>query len=273
MAEIEYDDLTRGFAVRELQLVKTRAYIRWIDLPGDDPGAPVRVYLHGLGCTASSDFAHVVARPGLRGARSLLVDLLGYGLSDRPRDFGYRMEEQAEVVAELLDREGIRGVDLVGHSMGGAVAIQLAAARPDLVARLVVAEPNLYPGGGAFSTPVAEQSEAEFVREGHARMLAEQAPDYAARVRLADPVALHRSAVALVGGTAPSGGELLTRLDRPRAFLVGERSRPDAEADGMEAAGVPVFEVPDAGHNMLIENPNGFAEALSRALAGAQPAA
>ncbi|WP_406864900.1 alpha/beta hydrolase [Streptomyces sp. HUAS MG47] len=258
--------------MRELQLAGTEAYIRWLDLPGDDPGAPVRVYVHGLGCTGPSDFAAVVARPALRGSRSLVVDLLGHGLSDRPRDFGYRMEDQAAVLAELLDHEGLRDVDLVGHSMGGAVAIRLAAARPDLVARLVVAEPNLYPGGGAFSTPVARQTEEGFVREGHARMLAEQAPDYAARVRLADPVALHRSAVALVEGSVPSGGELLTALDRPRAFLVGEHSRPDAEADAMAAAGVPVFEVPRAGHNMLIENPDGFAETLVRALAGARAA-
>ncbi|MEU8530189.1 alpha/beta hydrolase [Streptomyces sp. NPDC048629] len=259
--------------MREFRPAGTEAYIRWLDIPGDDPAAPVRVYLHGLGCSASSDFAHVVARPGLSGARSLLVDLLGHGLSDRPRDFDYTMAEQAAVVAELLDHERIRDVDLVGHSMGGAVAIQLAAARPDLVARLVVAEPNLYPGGGAFSTPVAKQSEEEFVREGYARMLTEQAPDYAARVRLTDPVALHRSAVALLEGTVPSGGELLTGLDRPRAFLVGAHSRPDAEADGVAAAGVPVFEVPGAGHNMLIENPGGFAETLVRALAGARPAA
>ncbi|WP_418960968.1 alpha/beta fold hydrolase [Streptomyces tritici] len=258
--------------MRELELKGTRAYVRWLDLPGDEAGAPVRVYVHGLGCTGPSDFAHVVARPGLRGSRALVVDLLGHGLSDRPRDFGYTMAEQAAVVAELLDHEGLRDVDLVGHSMGGAVAIRLAAARPDLVARLVVAEPNLYPGGGVFSTPVARQSEAEFVREGHARMVAEQAPDYAARLRLADPVALHRSAVALVVGDAPAEGDLLTGLDRPRAFLVGAHSRPDAEADAMAAAGVPVFEVPGAGHNMLIDNPDGFAETLLRALAGARPA-
>ncbi|MET9378026.1 alpha/beta hydrolase [Streptomyces sp. NPDC002992] len=251
--------------MRELFLTDVQAHIRWIELPGE---GPERVFVHGLGCTSASDFAHIATHPALRGRSALLVDLLGYGLSDRPRDFRYDMTAQAAAVARILEHRGSRGVELIGHSMGGAVAVRLAAARPDLVARLVVAEPNLYPGGGVFSTPVAAQDEESFVREGFARMVASlDRPDYAARVRLADPLAVHRSAVALVEGASPPEGELLAGLDRPRAFLVGEESLPDADAERMRALGVPVFEVPKAGHNLMIDNPDGFAEALARALA------
>lgn len=251
--------------MRELFLEDERAYVRWIDLPGD---GPVRVFVHGLGCTGASDFAHVAARPALGGGRALLVDLLGFGLSDRPADFDYRMESQASVIARLLDHLGLTAVDLVGHSMGGAVAVQLTAARPDLVRRLVVAEPNLYAGGGAFSSPVAAQDEDVFVAEGFARMVADSdRPDYAARLRLADPRAVHRSAVALVEGTAPAAGDLLAAFTLPRTFLVGERSLPDADAEKMAALGIPVSEIPGAGHNLMIDNPDGFATALARALA------
>lgn len=240
------------------------ARMRWLDLPGD--GVP-RVYVHGLGCTAASDFAHITPRRQLAGHRSLLVDLFGHGFSDRPHDFGYGMADQAAAVAAVLDHEELRGVELVGHSMGGAVAIELAASRPDLVSRLVVAEPNLFPGGGFLSSAIAAQDEREFAARGFADLIARQRlPGYAARMRLADPVALHRSAVALREGSTPSWGELLIGLDRPRAFLVGARSRPDEEADRMAAAGVPVFEVPEAGHNMMTENPDGFAAALATAL-------
>ncbi|MEU7116787.1 alpha/beta hydrolase [Streptomyces sp. NPDC046182] len=251
--------------MRELFLADVRAHIRWIELPGE---GPVRVFLHGLGCTGASDFAHVATHPALRGGSALLVDLLGYGLSDRPRDFGYGMAAQAAVVARILEHRGVAGVELVGHSMGGAVAVRLAASRPDLVGRLVVAEPNLYPGGGVFSTPVAAQDEESFVRDGFARMVASvDRPDYAARLRLADPVAVHRSAVALVEGASRPEGELLAGLDLPRAFMVGEYSLPDADAERMRALGVPVFEVAKAGHNLMLDNPDGFAEALARALA------
>ncbi|MFG2834175.1 alpha/beta fold hydrolase [Streptomyces zaomyceticus] len=251
--------------MRELFLADRRAYIRWIDLPGD---GPVRVFVHGLGCTAASDFAHVAAHPALTGGRALLVDLLGHGLSDRPAGFDYRMESQAAAVAAVLDHLGLTGVDLVGHSMGGAVAIHLTAARPELVARLVVAEPNLYAGGGAFSTPVAAQDEEVFVAEGYASMLAGvDRPDYAARLRLADPLAVHRSAVALVEGSVPAPGDLLAAAAVPRTFLVGELSLPDPDAEKAAAFGVPVVVIPRAGHNLMLDNPDGFADALAHALA------
>ncbi|GGY40112.1 alpha/beta fold hydrolase [Streptomyces omiyaensis] len=251
--------------MRELFLTDRQAYLRWIDLPGD---GPVRVFLHGLGCTAASDFAHIAAHPALGGGRALLVDLLGHGLSDRPAGFDYRPERQAAAVAALLDHLDLRGVDLVGHSMGGAVAIHLAAARPGRIARLVVAEPNLYAGGGPFSRHVARQPEEEFVRSGFATLLAvADRVDHAARLRLADPRAVHRCAVALVEGGEPEAGDVLDALTMPRAFLVGEKSLPDRAAEQAARMGVPVLEVPAAGHNLMLDNPDGFAAALARALA------
>ncbi|MGW4164670.1 alpha/beta fold hydrolase [Streptomyces sp. NPDC004788] len=255
--------------MRELYLAEVGACVRWLDLPGaqEEDDGPARVFVHGLGCTGASDFAHVAVHPALPRRRSLLVDLLGFGLSDRPGGFDYRMESQAAVVARILDHEGLTGVELVGHSMGGAVAVHLAAARPDLVERLVVAEPNLYAGGGMFSSPVAAQDEQSFVREGFAAMLAtQQRADYAARLRLADPLAVHRSAVALVEGSAPAAGDLFAALQRPRAFLVGEASLPDADAEKVAAEGIPVLVIPAAGHNLMIDNPDGFARALAEAL-------
>ncbi|MER7170328.1 alpha/beta fold hydrolase [Streptomyces mesophilus] len=261
--------------MRELFVRDAGAWMRWIELnPAAGESGPARVYIHGIGSSAASDFAETATCPPLAGRRSLLVDLFGHGYSDRPADFGYRMREQADAVAAVLEHTGLRDVELIGHSMGGAVAIELAAARPDLIAKLVVAEPNLFPGGGFVSRVIAEQDEAAFVAEGFARMVAgEKLPDYAARLRLADPRALHRSATALVEGTDPSWGALLVDLDRPRAFVVGERTRPDAETDLMAAAGVPVVDVPGATHNMMIDNPGGFAEAVEQALELAEPGA
>ncbi|MEU2509140.1 alpha/beta hydrolase [Streptomyces sp. NPDC007863] len=251
--------------MRELFLTDRQACLRWLDLPGE---GPVRVFLHGLGCTAASDFAHIATHPALGGGRALLVDLLGHGLSDRPGDFDYRPEGQAAAVAALLDHLDLSGVELVGHSMGGAVAIHLAAARPGRIARLVVAEPSLYRGGGAFSRPVARQPEEAFVRSGYAKLLAlAERADYAARLRLADARAVHRCAVALVEGGDPEPGDVLRELTLPRAFLVGERSLPDRGAEQAAAMGVPVLEVPAAGHNLMLDNPDGFAAALARALA------
>jgi pimeloyl-ACP methyl ester carboxylesterase len=54
---------------------------------------------------------------------------------------GLRYTEAAERLADQLDRDGLAGATLVGHSMGGAVALLTAAARPDLVRRLALIAP------------------------------------------------------------------------------------------------------------------------------------
>ena len=68
--------------------------------------------------------------------RVLTPDLLGYGESELA-DGPYSVPRHAEVVAAFLDTVGIDGVTLVGLSLGGGVAIQVALDRPDLVERLV----------------------------------------------------------------------------------------------------------------------------------------
>jgi pimeloyl-ACP methyl ester carboxylesterase len=70
--------------------------------------------------------------------RVLLVDLPDHGRSPRTERFDYL--EYADRVADLLDAEGRGPVALVGHSMGGKVAMLVALRRPELVERLVVVD-------------------------------------------------------------------------------------------------------------------------------------
>ncbi len=82
--------------------------------------------------------------------RVLAVDYVGVGDSDKPeRGFGYTVEEQADVMAEVILTLHLSRVNLVGASYGGAVALNLAARYPDLVNRVVCIE------GGALITPEA----------------------------------------------------------------------------------------------------------------------
>jgi pimeloyl-ACP methyl ester carboxylesterase len=175
------------------------AYLRFLEFPGDD--LPL-VWIHGLGGAASADFARVVANPSLIGHRSLLVDLFGHGYSDAPEEFGYTLEDHAHSVSRLLDHLSLKGCGVFGHSMGGSVAITLAAHRPDLVSRLVIAEGNLDSGGGVVSTGIATQTEHEFESTGHRALLQRFLSDgWVTRVatfRACSPMGLYRSAVGLV---------------------------------------------------------------------------
>lgn len=77
--------------------------IRWAELPGKDP---VRVYVHGLGATSPLYFAQSAVHPLLAGHRSLLIDLLGHGHSDRPTSFSYTLEDHADTLAAALRAAG-----------------------------------------------------------------------------------------------------------------------------------------------------------------------
>ncbi len=71
-----------------------------------------------------------------RGHRVVAVDLLGHGGSEKPSS-GYSIENQADLVAGVLGRLGVRDAEVVGHSLGGPISIALAEQSPQLVNRLV----------------------------------------------------------------------------------------------------------------------------------------
>jgi pimeloyl-ACP methyl ester carboxylesterase len=97
-------------------------------------GPPV-VLLHGFisGAAAWDGFAVEVAA---RGMHASAVAQRGHGESSRPGV--YSLEVLRDDVLGVLDRLGLERVDLVGHSMGGAVALLAAAHGPAAVRRLVI---------------------------------------------------------------------------------------------------------------------------------------
>ncbi|MFE9810645.1 alpha/beta fold hydrolase [Streptomyces sp. NPDC005548] len=249
--------------MRHAEFDSRGSLIRWTEAPGT---GPARVYVHGLGAASTVYSAHIAARPELAGRRTLFVDLPGHGISDRPADFGYTLEDHAGALAAALDGAGVTGAELVAHSMGGAVAVVLAHRRPDLVTRLVLVEANLdpYPPGTTGDSGIASYEEGDFVENGgHARVLEKVGATWAATMRLADPRALHRTALALQGGTVPTMRQMLTRLTVDRVYLQGDLSGELPGAQALEAAGVRVVTVPGAGHNIMFDNPDVFAAVLA----------
>ncbi|MEU2505254.1 alpha/beta hydrolase [Streptomyces sp. NPDC007863] len=242
--------------------------IRWVELPGAEP---VRVYVHGLGATSPAYWTETAAHPLLAGHRSLLIDLLGHGISDRPTDFDYALESHADALAAALTAAGVAGAEVIAHSMGGSVAVVLAARHPRLVSKLVLVDANLdaaEPKRGAVgSTGIAAYTEEEFLAGGWAEVRDAAGAHWWSTMRLAGREALHRSAVQLVRGSDPVMRELLRDLEIPRTFLLPRADGPLPGAAELVAAGVGVVEIPDCGHNIMLDNPQAFAEAAAAALA------
>ncbi|KFG98344.1 alpha/beta hydrolase [Burkholderia paludis] len=252
----------KTFAVRN-----GRWGLRYHDLPGQ--GVPV-LFVHGIGCASSCDYPDVVAMPALSGRRRVLVDLLGFGFSDRPADFSYTVQEHASTLAALADHLALPSLDLFGHSIGGAVAISAAALLGERVRRLVLGEPNLDAGGGFFSRKIAAMTEAEYVQTGHAALIAESAAGgsdiWAASLSASAPYAVHRSAVSLIAGSEPGWRAQLRSMTMPRTVVFGAHSLPDVDTARLPMDGVSVAIVENAGHSMAWENPAGLAAAIRQAL-------
>lgn len=256
-------------AVRLKGLAQT---LRYIDLPGADP--PL-IWLHGLMCSSTAELLPAAVQPPLQGMRSLAVDFLGYGYSDKPEAFGYAVEDHAKTIVELLDSLALDDCILVGHSMGGTVATLVAAERPDIVSTLIIAEAELDPGG---ASGIASQSEDDFVAHGFEAVLdgmrsqVEQDPQgLAARhlgmTELASARAVHRAALSLERGTNPPIRELLARLRMPRYYLKAEGSEKGVgPQDDLVKAGVVWKPIQDTGHAMGLENAAGFARAIAETL-------
>ncbi|WP_411137377.1 alpha/beta fold hydrolase [Streptomyces sp. C10] len=242
--------------------------ICWVELPGQEPP---RVYVHGLGATSPAYFAEIAVHPLLAGPRSLLIDLLGHGLSDRPTGFDYTLDSHADALANALTSAGVTGAELIAHSMGGSVAIVLAARHPHLVSRLVLIDANLDPlprrPGSGGSSGIAAYSEQAFLEGGWEEVRDRVGPHWWATMRLAGREALHRSAVHLIRGSVPTMRELLLDLRIPRTYLLPEADGPLPGADALAAAGVAVVAIPDCGHNIMLDNPEAFAQATAAACA------
>ncbi len=255
---------------------REQAFVRYVDLPG---ALPACVFIHGALDSSIAGMAMTAARCGLAARRRVLIDLLGYGLSDRPKDAEYSLARHAQIVTDLLDHLGLDGCQLVGHSMGGAVAVTVASERPDLVSDLVLAEGKLDAGPAGFASFAEGRSEEEYVNDWFPNFIASRLEDakteagvlaiHLGMAQAAAPWAVYRTSKSLnAGSLQPSLRERFLSLDIPRAYFVGANSEPDEDdvplkAELMQRGGDWVV-VPDAEHQMNFDNPEGFADAIAR---------
>jgi len=103
-------------------------------------GPPV-LALHGLGGTKGSFLPTVAALAGQ--FRVIAVDLPGFGDSDKPLGAAYDARFFANAGIALLDALGLDRVHLIGNSLGGRVALEIALSHPERIARLALLAPSL----------------------------------------------------------------------------------------------------------------------------------
>ncbi|HET6264741.1 MAG TPA: alpha/beta hydrolase, partial [Usitatibacter sp.] len=117
------------------QAVTGAAGAIYVDDGGGKDGLPV-VFLHSFAGDSShwaSQLAHLRHH-----RRALAIDLRGHGKSAAPRDDSYSVAAFAKDLEAVVEKLQLPRFVLVGHSLGGAVAIKYAGQHPNRVAGLVV---------------------------------------------------------------------------------------------------------------------------------------
>lgn len=123
---------------------------------------PIVIWLHGSGPGASgfSNFKGNYPEFADAGYRNIVLDLPGFGRSDKPDDVNYDLAFFVTALNGFINALDLPKVTLLGNSLGGAIALGQALDYPDTVERLIL----MAPGG-------VEERETYFEMEGIVRMV------------------------------------------------------------------------------------------------------
>jgi len=222
--------------------------------------------------------------------RVLIPDLPGYGFSDRSDRFDRCLARQAERLELFLKEAGVDRATVVGHELGGGVALRLAASSPKRVERLFLAAPVCY--DWLQSSIASELSRSSAARKAPAAIVAKAlrealrevsaAPDDDLLDGLLAPYAtetgklsLIRDAAAMDAGQTAELSGLLPSLDVPALVCWGELDRLAPKSAGRRLAwDLPRAQLallPGAGHLSFIDKQAEFASLLETFLEGALP--
>lgn len=235
----------------------------------EEGSGPVVLHIHGW---RGSKRYFEGAPERLPGHRHIALDLLGFGDSSKPARFGYGPDDHARVALDTAKKLGVKRATVVGHSMGGAVALALARLDPDFVESLVLVEPVVNLGiPPPFPVTLAQARAAglAFSRMGKGDRLA------MAKAIVARPDALDErfigdamkapfhAAAASLARLARDSGALVDPPPAARTLLVfGDPAfavrAAYAQKLSESLSGAAVRHVPNTNHCPMIEEPDVF---------------
>jgi pimeloyl-ACP methyl ester carboxylesterase len=101
-------------------------------------GEPV-IMLHGSGpgVSALANWQHNIPALSQR-FHVLAPDIVGFGATERPHDIVYSLRTWTDHIWAFLDAHGIEKTSIVGNSLGGRIALQMATDRPDRITKMVL---------------------------------------------------------------------------------------------------------------------------------------
>lgn len=270
---------------------------RWFDSSAgrvhyiDEGSGPPILFCHG-NPTWSFLYRHIISELRDR-FRCVAVDYLGFGLSERPSNYGYTIAEHASVVGELVDNLGLDGFVLMGQDWGGPIGTAVSSERADRVRGVVLGNTWFWPADALnmkmFSWAMGSRPmQRQILRNNFfvERVLLGElrnklTPAEADHYRKVQPSPEARHGVAVMPKQILAARPLLERLardvpaklgEKPALFVWGMKDvafRPQACLPRMRSTFPDhvVVELPQARHYIQEHAPGEIAEAITERFA------
>ncbi|SAL46401.1 branched-chain alpha-keto acid dehydrogenase subunit E2 [Caballeronia arvi] len=240
--------------------------VRYASRGGDDASRPAVLFLHGFGGDLDNWLFNL--DPLAEKHRVFALDLPGHGQST-PKVPGTSLEALASFVAKFMDAVGLQKAHLVGHSMGGGIAAQMAVDQPERVQSLALISPagfgdevnNAYTEGFVTAESRRELKPVVELLFANPELVSRQMLDDLLKYKRLDGVS--DALTSLNGGLFAGGkqsahpGGRLAATGKPVLVIWGGKDQiiPAAHAKhAPEGATVRVFD--DAGHMSQMEKAN-----------------
>ncbi len=250
--------------------------VRYVDTGGSKNAT---LLLHGLGGSIESWVNNIKEMSQFM--RVIAIDLPGFGMSDKPK-MSYTIKFYQEFVIQFLKSLQISRVSIVGSSLGGHVAAEIAISRPDVVDRLVLISPPGALPSSFKGTPALKKYvrvlDAKTVRQVKQALFAiDNKPvddDYARLVyqKLSMPGAKDAFLSALKGSAqAPRLTGRLNRIKAPTLLLWGKEDAmiPVKFAEPfVKMKNCRIILIENCGHRPHAERPELFNKTIVDFLAG-----
>jgi pimeloyl-ACP methyl ester carboxylesterase len=238
---------------------------------GGSGGVPV-VLLHGFGGNTSHWAAQLDHLRRTR--RAIAIDLRGHGRSAAPADGDYAVESQVDDLSAVLDDTNIARAVLVGHSLGGAIALAFASRHPTRVGGLVLASaPGRVPEEQSRQVVGAMEADYEGTSAGYwERLTAGAAPDVVDQLRRERANLDSTAGLAIIKATfAFDPLSALQAYHGPRLAITTPHAGAPHELHNLDPD-LPHRVMTGTSHFLQMDRPDDFNEILDEFLAIVDPA-
>jgi pimeloyl-ACP methyl ester carboxylesterase len=140
--DINLENYNYPFPVKfiHLEIQKEKYKMAYMDVSPEKPDGKAILLLHGKNFNGA--YWRQTAQELLKnGYRVIMPDQLGFGKSSKPQEIQYSFQQLAENTKNLLDSLGIRKIAVLGHSMGGMLAVRFTLMYPETVTKLILEDP------------------------------------------------------------------------------------------------------------------------------------